>query len=181
MHRIGLAFRVFFQVLFQGEIARRVEQSLVADAQPEPPKLETPAKAKTPAKPAAPLRSEALTLLAALQREARFLDFIQEPLASYSDAQIGAAARQVHRDCQAVIERMFAPKPLLDQPEGSAVELPSGFDAGRFRLTGNVAGEPPFHGQLVHHGWEAAHCQLPEWSGSGEAARVIAPAEVELT
>ena len=138
---------------------------------PPPPK---PAAAKPPA------RSEAITLLAALQREARFVDFIQESLAGYSDAQIGAAARDVHRDCGAVLKRMFALRPAVTEEEGKDVEVPAGFDAGRWRLTGNVTGQPPFHGRLVHPGWEATACELPTWSGSAAAARIVAPAEVEL-
>ena len=48
--------------------------------------------------------------------------------------------------------------------------MPAGFDPGRWRLTGNVTGEPPFHGRLVHPGWEATICELPTWSGSAAAA-----------
>ncbi|MGD0654182.1 MAG: DUF2760 domain-containing protein [Thermoguttaceae bacterium] len=135
---------------------------------------------KQPLAPKPPARSEAITLLAALQREARFVDFIQESLAGYSDAQIGAAVRDVHRDCNAVLQRLFALKPAVPQDEGSEMELPKGFDAGRFRLTGNVAGEPPLRGKLVHPGWEATKCELPTWTGSKDSARVIAPAEVEI-
>jgi hypothetical protein len=47
-------------------------------------------------------------------------------------------------------------------------------------LTGNVTGDPPFQGKLVHHGWEAARCDLPAWTGSAASAQVVAPAEVEL-
>jgi hypothetical protein len=115
-----------------------------------------------------------------LQREARFVDFIEESLADYSDAQIGAAARDVHRDCQAVLKRLFALQPAAPQPEGAEVEIPAGFDPSRWRLTGNVAGQPPFRGRLVHPGWEATQCQLPTWSGDASAARIVAPAEVEL-
>ena len=130
--------------------------------------------------PPKPLRSEAITLLATLQREARFVDFIKEPLDSYSDAQIGAAVRDVHRDCAKVLDRLFAIRSMVDQEEGSPIEVPSGFDAGRYRLTGNVAGDPPFRGRMVHHGWEAAEVQLPAWSGTQLSARVVAPVEVEL-
>jgi hypothetical protein len=126
------------------------------------------------------VQSEAITLLAALQREARFVDFIQESLDGYSDAQIGAAARDVHRDCKAVLARMFALRPVTTEEEGKEVEVPAGFDPGRWRLTGNVTGEPPFHGRLVHPGWEATICELPTWSGGAAAARIVAPAEVEL-
>ncbi len=175
MHRIILAFRVFFLVLFKKAIAEGVEQLLgktkvAAGAAP-------PKQAQAPK---APLRSEAITLLATLQREARFVDFMQESLAGYSDAQIGAVARDVHRDSAAVVERLFALRPAVSLEEGAQVDVPAGFDAGRFRLTGNVAGEPPLAGRLVHPGWEASKCELPTWTGSKDSARVIAPAEVEI-
>jgi hypothetical protein len=177
--RLLLAFRAFFSVLFNREVALRVTMALEL-----PEKLtttEAPAVAKPLPKPAPPPTcSEAIVLLAALQREARFVDFIQEPLANYTDAQIGAAAREVHRDCGKVLERLFQLKPVLAEVEGAVIDVPVGFDAGRFRIIGNVTGEPPFRGRVVHHGWEAAGSHLPAWSGSADAARVIAPAEVEL-
>jgi len=163
-------------------ITRNFRKATTAPAE-RPPMPVAPAPKPVAAKPAAPkppARSEAITLLAALQREARFVDFIQESLAGYSDAQIGAAARDVHRDCAAVLKRMFALRPAVTDEEGKEVEVPAGFDAGRWRLTGNVTGEPPFHGRLVHPGWEAAACELPTWSGSAAASRIVAPAEVEL-
>jgi hypothetical protein len=147
---------------------------------PEPKEVSPAPQPKKPAAPKPPARSEAITLLATLQREARFVDFIQESLAGYSDAQIGAAVRDVHRDCAAVLQRMFALQPAVPEEEGKEVEIPAGFDAGRWRLTGNVTGEPPFHGQLVHPGWEATICELPTWSGNAAAVRIVAPAEVEL-
>ncbi|OYV18887.1 MAG: hypothetical protein CG438_948, partial [Methylococcaceae bacterium NSP1-1] len=41
----------------------------------------------------------ALQLLGLLQKEARFIDFIREDITSYSDADIGVAARVVHEGC----------------------------------------------------------------------------------
>lgn len=178
MRRLVLAFRVFFLTLFRAAVAQEVERLLAGKPAPRPAVEEAP-KPRPAAKPE-PQRSEALNFLAALQREARFVDFIQEPLDGYADAQIGAAARQVHDDCRRVLERLFGLRGVVDQPEGSEVDVPAGFDAGRFRLTGNVTGTPPFRGRLVHHGWEAAQCQLPAWTGSAASARVVAPAEVEL-
>lgn len=183
MGRMTIAFKAFFRILGNAALAAQVEQVLTGGGLTPalPPALPGPAQREQPA-PAAkpPARSEALTLLAALQREARFVDLVQEPLDAYADAQIGAAARDVLRDCRSVLNRLFAIEPLLNQEEGSPVDVPPGYDAGRFRLTGNVAGQPPFQGQLVHHGWQAAHCQLPVWSGSQESTRVIAAAEVEV-
>jgi hypothetical protein len=133
-----------------------------------------------PAAPSSPQRSEAVTLLAALQREARFVDFIKESLDGASDEQIGAVVRDVHRDCGAVLERIFAIRPLVEQEEGSPVEIPAGFDSGRFHLTGNVQGSPPYRGKLGHHGWQATRSDVPAWNGQRDSARVISPSEVEL-
>ncbi len=136
--------------------------------------------ARKPAAPKVSVRNDAITLLAALQREARLVDFLQESLADYSDAQIGAAVRDIHRECGAVLNRLFALRPAVTDEEGAEVEIPPGFDPARWRLTGNVSGEPPFHGRVVHPGWEATTCELPTWSGSAAAAKIIAPAEVEV-
>ena len=68
----------------------------------------------------------------------------------------------------------------MTEEEESEVEVQAGFDSGKFHLTGNVAGEPPFKGRLMHPGWQATKCDVPQWSGSDRAARIIAPAEVEL-
>ncbi len=71
-------------------------------------------------------------------------------------------------------------RPVMEQAEGDAVQVPAGSDAGRVRLVGNVTGQPPFKGTLRHAGWEASKVQLPEWSGTEPSARMIAPAEVEI-
>jgi hypothetical protein len=181
MRRIWIALRAFFATLFNGQVAHGVEEVLSHRGLPAPQTvLELPKAEKAPAKPKAPVRSEAITLLATLQREARFVDFLKESLGGYSDAQIGAVARDVHRDCGAVVERLFGLKAVVDQEEGTPIEVPEGFDAGRYRLTGNVVGQAPFRGQLMHHGWQATACELPAWSGSEESARIVAPVEVEL-
>ncbi len=183
--RIILAFKVFFGVLFSGNTAEKVSTALLTDGgldsaaakKLEAPKEKKIEKKKTPPKP---VRSEALTLLAALQREARLVDFLQENLDAYEDAQIGAAVRDVHRDSAAVIERFFALAPIRDEEEGARIETPDGFDPAQYKLTGSVTGEPPFAGQMAHHGWQASRCELPEWTGSKEAARVVAPVEIEM-
>ncbi len=127
-----------------------------------------------------PGRSEAITLLAALQREARFLDIVKEPLADYSDAQVGAAARDVLRDCGVVLDRLFQLEPVVDAEEGGTFDVPAGFDPALYRVTGNPSGEPPWTGALAHHGWRATRCDLPQWTGDKSTAQVIAAAEVEI-
>jgi hypothetical protein len=191
MGRFGLAFKAFFRVLSDDTFAEGTRglmegRSLTAAAPAHAP-APTTAKAASPAvvpaaAAAAAARSEALTLLSVLQREARLLDFLKENITPYSNEQVGAAVRDVHRDASASLERMFALQPVMSQPEGASVEVPTGADAARVRLVGNVAGSPPFRGTLRHAGWEATKLQLPEWTGGGDdaSARVVAPAEVEL-
>ena len=196
MARLGLAFRVFFRILRDAAFRQAVEQlwtargamagPLPGPGQPlgEPrggPQVETPPRRHAVEAPrAAPSASEALVLLAALQRESRLIDFLKEPLDAYSDAQIGAAVRDVHRDAAAALERWFGLRPVLEQAEGSPVEVPEGYAPADYRLTGRVSGTPPYRGTLQHHGWRATRCDLPAWTGPPEAAYVIAPAEVEL-
>jgi hypothetical protein len=79
-----------------------------------------------------------------------------------------------------VLDRLFDLQVLVDQKEGETLEIPAGFDAARYRVTGNVARQAPYAAALVHHGWQAKRCQLPQWSGSGDAAMIVAPAEVEV-
>ncbi len=177
--RILLAIRVFFAVLFNRQVAERIAPALEGEVVPAPA-LEAPKPQPPAPKPNRPMRSEAVTFLAALQRDARFLDFIKESLDGYTDAQVGAAARDVHRDCSTVIERMFAVEPLTIQDEQTEIEVPAGFDSAMYHLTGNVTGQPPFKGRLMHPGWQATKSEIPHWSGSDQAARIIAPAEVEL-
>lgn len=175
MGRIGLAFKAFFAILFNRMLAERAS-SLFRD---EPlPKITTPETAVKPEKASArPLRSDALTLLETLQREARLVDLCQDSLDAYSDEQIGAAARNVLRDCGQVLQRLFAMTPVA--AEGEELEVPDGFDPARFRLTGNVA-RPPYRGRVTHGGWQATRCELPQWIGAKDSALIVAPAEVEI-
>jgi hypothetical protein len=185
MGRITLAVRAFFAVLFGSVPAEAMRALLLGDAGVPPAgagAVTTSRPMSAPERPAERKRSrrnDAISLLATLQREARFVDLVQEPLQNYSDQQIGAAARDVLRDCRSVLSRLFDLQPVADADENSQVEAPSD-GSGRWRITGKVEGGPPFRGRLVHHGWEAARCELPQWSGGEESVAVIAPAEVEL-
>lgn len=177
--RFIVACRAFVAAMFSRRTAEQFLAVLNQRALPAPADKPKPAKPK-PEQPKPPVRSDSLTVLAAMQREARFIDLVQESLDEYSDEQVGAAARDVLRDCRNVLDRMFSLRPLVDQAEGDEVQVPSGFDTGRYRLIGKVEGEPPFVGRLVHHGWMATKVAVPQWSGSEAAASVVAPAEVEL-
>src|SRR5262245_30923704 len=115
--RLWLAIQVFFKALFQADFASRcrslVEGTAAAqEATPPAPAAAAPVAVKSP-------RSDAITLLAALQREARFVDIVNESLDGYSDAQIGAAARDVLRDSGKVLARVFSLRPVVNGEEGT--------------------------------------------------------------
>lgn len=121
----------------------------------------------------------ALQLLSLLQREGRFVDFLEEDVSSFSDAQIGAAARVVHDGCRKAIREHLPIEPVRSEEEGAKIKLEKGFDAHRVRLTGNVTGEAPFTGTLAHRGWKVKEVKLPKMT-EGHDASIVAPAEVEV-
>ncbi|WP_151638812.1 DUF2760 domain-containing protein [Noviherbaspirillum aerium] len=184
LRRIPLAFGAFFRTFSDIDFASRINtlsrEPEAADtaAAPTPPE---PEKQPEPAPP--PLKEAssdaALLLLSLLQRDARLIDFTQENLANYSDAEIGAAARVVHEGCRKVLNEHFTIAPVREDNEGSTVTLQEGFDAAAIRLTGNVVGSAPFRGTLTHRGWRATDVRLPKLAESHDAS-VLAPAEVEL-
>ncbi|MFO7839369.1 MAG: DUF2760 domain-containing protein [Desulfosalsimonadaceae bacterium] len=121
-----------------------------------------------------------LHLLSVLQRDGRLLDFLEEDLNLYEDAQIGAAVRSIQDNCKKTINQSLSPKPVFDKAEGDTVTIPADFDPNAVKLTGNVSGEPPFTGILRHRGWRAARLELPTLS-SRQDPGIIAPAEVEIS
>lgn len=138
-------------------------------AEPERPKVST----------AQHHRDGALALLALLQREGRLVDFLREPLDGFSDADIGAAVRDVHRGCRKVLDQHLSLEPVMPGEEEAKVAVPKGFDPAEIRLIGEAKGEPPLRGTLRHHGWRVVDAKLPALA-EGVDRMVIAPAEVEL-
>ncbi len=182
MRRIALAISSFFSIIAQPDFAARVAQ--LRDGVPPPPPPPAPVAAPVAPAPAAPVwqappETAALQLLGLLQREARFVDFIEQDVAAFSDADIGGAARVVHEGCRKVLREHFTIASVRTEAEGSRVTLPAGFDAAAVRVTGNVVGQPPFSGTLVHQGWRVTDSHLPQLT-QGHDARILAPAEVEL-
>jgi Domain of unknown function (DUF2760) len=185
LSRLSLAVGTFFSILADREFAAGVLRLRDGEASVAAP-VAAPAPAAPPQPPvtAAPTVKEAgpvaaLQLLGLLQREARFIDFVEEEIAGYGDADIGAAARLVHDGCRKALREHFTIRPVREEAEGSRVTLAEGFDAKAIRLTGNVVGKPPFSGSVSHRGWRVAEVRLPTLTGSHDAT-VIAPAEVEI-
>jgi hypothetical protein len=185
--RISIAIGAFFRALSDAEYAARLARMTGAEPQPAAAPVSTPAPAPAPAPAPVPapvtLRvatpDAALQLLGLFQREARLIDFTQENLSAYSDADIGAAARVVHEGCGKVLREHFTIEAVRSEAEGSRVVLEEGFDASAVRLTGNVVGKAPFRGALSHRGWRASNVRLPKLAEAHDAA-ILAPAEVEL-
>jgi hypothetical protein len=161
---------------------------------PEPPKPappvppeERPKAAPTPTapeppRPATPARPDAaaVQVLSVLQSEGRLLDFLAEDIEGYSDNDIGAAVRDIHRGLRRALADHFPVAPVRSEDEEASVTVPEGFDPAQIRLVGNVVGKPPFQGTLKHKGWRVTKVELPRIPDDGEAARIVAPAEVEL-
>ncbi len=124
-------------------------------------------------------RSDAVQLLAVLQREGRLVDFLREEIEPFTDAQIGAAVRAVHAGCRKALDDHMVLGPVRDDQEGADVTVAEGFDPSATRLTGNVSGEPPFQGTVRHRGWRATELDLPT-DARGQDPEIVAPAEVEI-
>ncbi len=121
----------------------------------------------------------ALQVLGLLQKEARFIDFLKEDITAYNDADIGAAARVVHDGCNKALNEHFSLAPIRSEQEGSNITVPVGFDAAAIRLTGNIVGNAPFTGSLVHKGWQVTEVRLPKLT-QGHNPNIVAAAEIEL-
>jgi hypothetical protein len=107
------------------------------------------------------------------------IDFLEEDIDAYGDAQVGAAARTIHSGCRKALHERMRIERIYDDEDGATVEVAEGFDPAALRLTGNVHGEPPFEGTLQHGGWRAREVKLPSPS-KGIDPLILAPAEVEL-
>lgn len=121
--------------------------------------------------------------LGLLQEKGRFLDFVMDDIAGYSNEQVGAAARVVHQGCSKVVRDHFSIAPVHAGEEGAPVTLESGYDPAEYRAVGKLAGSPPFQGALLHKGWKASKVDLPRLIDKPSRPGgdlIITPAEVEV-
>lgn len=179
--RLWLSWVCAFRVLFDGQFAARVAQLRDGAAQPEelPAPSPQPVAAPAPAAPAQPSATTgALQLLSLLQREGRFVDFIQQDVAGFGDADIGAAARLVHEGCRRALQTHARVVSVRNESEGSKVVLQSA--SADVKLVGNVAGAAPYRGVLRHRGWRVEDLTLPTLLGSHDP-KLVAAAELELS
>jgi hypothetical protein len=181
LKRVPIATYSLIRALADANYARLLTDIYV-DGETDLPGPTARGKAPLP-RPAAQLNEappdSALVLLGLLQKEGRLVDFLHEEITAYSDQEIGAAARVVHEGCQRVLNDYLSIEPVRHEAEGSRITLLAGFDAAAMRPVGNVIGEPPFTGQLIHRGWRADSVNLPKVVGDRDVS-ILAPAEVEL-
>lgn len=120
-----------------------------------------------------------LRLLSHLQQSSRLIDFLKEDIDAFSDLQVGAAVRKIHRDCREVLEELVTIRPLRDEQEGTTIQILKGYDPDEIKLVGKIKGEPPFTGVLMHRGWKAQKRSLPK-KITEHASEIICPAEIEI-
>ena len=197
---LGAAFKAFFAILGNSEKAAQweksqtgnlIEESELKSAKEQQVALERQLKNSEAATDAVQKeltqlkassksdRSDAVYTLTLLQREGRLIDFLKEDISSFSDDQVGAAVRQIHEGCSKVLDRYFKVEALASVNEGESLTVPKDFDPSEYQMSGQVAGEAPYTGSLVHKGWKASALSLPERSSSLNGM-VICPAEVEV-
>lgn len=171
MHRLILAFRGFFSILFQGKLP----DGVAAELGLAPRAAAKPAPAGPPPATAA---DGAVQMLAILQRDSRLIDFLMEDISAYGDEQIGAAVRSMHDECRGSLTRYVQLAPVIDGVEG--VFTKTAAVAGKAELVkfiGNVPAGTPEGGTLRHRGWRAVKVDLP---APQRGADVVAPAEIEI-
>lgn len=183
--RISYAFRSFFRILSSGEIPGDVAGELVKQPAQAAESIAAPApriekSVERSVERPADSTDRAVQMLAILQRDGRLIDFFTEDIAPYSDAQIGAAVRDLHQSCRQTLERYVKLEPIIASEEGQPVTVQEPFDPATIKLIGNVTGKPPLRGMLRHRGWRVSTVNLPPLPDDGTARSIVAPAEVEI-
>ena len=121
----------------------------------------------------------ALRLLALLQQEGRLVDFLEEDIEPYNDAQVGAAVRAIHAGCRKALHERMRIERIYGEEDGASVEV-----AVRLR---SRRGAP--HRQRPRRSRPSAassstaagapsEVTLPKTAGVDAA--ILAPAEVEI-
>jgi hypothetical protein len=187
---VGLILQFLWRSLVEPEftvhaaefLGRRVLPPPGRPAAPAPEVDKQPAAIRPPAPPPAPVKpppGDAWRVLALLQRDGRLLDFLMEDLSAFTDAQIGAAARDIHDKCRQALLEHGEFKTVVDRKEDETITIPPGFDPGAIRLTGNLQGQPPFTGTVRHPGWKMKETKPPPLPPDSDGI-ILQPAEVEL-
>ncbi len=171
----------YLVTLFGGKLVQKDQSKSVTETTPKVSKKEKKGSLSDNLS-AKYLQNASLQTLVVLQRKGRLIDFLQENLSEYDDAQIGATVRSIHAGCKETLSKYVDIKPVFkDDEEGKEVTVNQGFDSRAIQLSGNVKGNPPFKGILKHRGWRAVKVQIPQLTSQEEGNNVLAPAEVEIS
>jgi hypothetical protein len=170
LHRLALAFRSFFGILFHNRLSDPVITSLGLMPVPERPPV-----------PPADHVDGTVQLLSILQRDSRLIDFLMEDISAYDDEQVGAAVRTLHDQCRDSLKRYVELQPVIDGVEGSFTRIigtpVAQNPAALVKFIGNVPAGLPQGGVLRHKGWRATRVDVPvPTHGMG----IVAPAEIEI-
>jgi hypothetical protein len=188
--RIFQAIAVFFKVLFQArfaakvrdldEISRKAEALQVTlEKDSARHKLEIEQLRSAPKEEHGNFEEGAYALLSLMQKEARFLDFVQENLQEIPDAQVGAVSKRIHKDLTKLFKQFLKVEPVFDSAENQKVSIEEGFEPAEIQLSGNVEKKPPLEGILRHKGWMVDSLNLPRRT-SAARTKVLQPAQVEV-
>lgn len=164
--RLLIAFKAFFKALKDPEAAKKLLEDKTVETRQIP---QTSSSGEY----------SHLRLLSMMQESSRLVDFLKEDISSFDDSQIGAAVRKIHEECGKCLEELVTIRPLMEENEGSRIAIPQGYDSSKIKVVGNVKGQPPYTGVLVHKGWKVHKRSLPKKIGE-QATDVICPAEVEV-
>lgn len=170
MHRLALAFRSFFGILFHNRLSDPVITSLGLMRVPE-----------RPAAPPADHIDGTVQILSILQRDSRIIDFLMEDISAYDDEQVGAAVRTLHDQCRDSLKRYVELSPIIDGVEGTFTRIigtpVAQNPAALVKFIGNVPAGVPQGGVLRHKGWRAAKVDVPVPT---HGTTVVAPSEIEI-
>ncbi|MCZ2720371.1 DUF2760 domain-containing protein [Marinomonas sp. 15G1-11] len=181
------AFLQFFKYLGDGDYAARcklVGEGQLFSTEVEPTvvyeEVDIIREIEVPSPVLASVNSDgAMQLLQLFQQEARLIDFLQEPIDSYTDEEVGAASRQIHLGCSKTLKQFFEITTISHVPEGESLTIDSGYNPKEYKLEGRVEGQGPFRGTLIHAGWKVSSARLPQVTNT-ESLSILAPAEVEV-
>jgi hypothetical protein len=178
--RLWLALVCLVRVITDRALARSIGELLAGSTSSErAPVAELPAPPPPAPVDGGPDHGGALALLALFQREGRLIDFLEQEIATFPDAEIGAAARLVHEGCRRALHAHATVAPIRSETEESRIVVEDGYPRAAIKLTGNVGSKPPYRGTLRHAGWRVTDVRLPTALADHDP-EVVAPAEVEL-
>ena len=113
-----------------------------------------------------------------MQREGRLIDFLQEDVTSFSDEEVGAAARVVHEGCKRGLKNHVVLEPVRSEDEGAAIELPKAL-----MPTAYASPVTWLATHRIKDTWPITAGRLKSFSShlsDEHDPRVLAPAEIEL-